>query len=129
MVKVVSFLLTFLTVLLITTPTNSNVSLKKPHYWKPLKFDNIKYVVAIIYYLFGECSLLKLKKLDLHGIKHQDVARIVENFVFLNQNEIPLEIVCGNSQRMIDLVSEVLNQIECEQYDQIRFDTIIVRKL
>ena len=43
MVKVVSFLLTFLTVLLITTPTNSNVSLKKPHYWKPLKFDNIKY--------------------------------------------------------------------------------------
>jgi len=72
---------------------------------------------------------LKLKKLDLHGIKHQDVARIVENFVFLNQNEIPLEIVCGNSQRMIDLVSEVLNQIECEQYDQIRFGTIIVRKL
>ena len=43
MVKVVSFLLTFLTVLLITTPTNSNVSLKKPHYWKPLRFDNIKY--------------------------------------------------------------------------------------
>jgi len=72
---------------------------------------------------------LKLKKLDLHGIKHQDVARIVENFVFLNQKEIPLEIVCGNSQRMIDLVSEVLNQIECEQYDQIRFGTIIVRKL
>ena len=72
---------------------------------------------------------MKLKKLDLHGIKHQDVARIVENFVFLNQNEIPLEIVCGNSQRMIDLVSEVLNQIDCEQYDQIRFGTIIVRKL
>ena len=29
--------------MLITTPTNSNVSLKKPHYWKPLRFDNIKY--------------------------------------------------------------------------------------
>ena len=72
---------------------------------------------------------MKLKKLDLHGIKHQDVARIVENFVFLNQNEIPLEIVCGNSQRMIDLVSEVLNQIDCEQYAHIRFGTIIVRKL
>ena len=43
MVKVVSFLLTFLTVLLITTPTNSNVTLKEPHYWKPLRFDNIKY--------------------------------------------------------------------------------------
>ena len=43
MVKVVSFLLTFLTALLITTPTNSNVTLKEPHYWKPLTFDNNKY--------------------------------------------------------------------------------------
>ena len=43
MVKVVSFLLTFLTVLLITTPTNSNVTLKEPHYWKPLRYDNIRY--------------------------------------------------------------------------------------
>ncbi len=67
--------------------------------------------------------------LDLHGIKHGQVDRAVENFVLLNQDQIPLEIICGNSQRMIDLVSEVLNQIECEQYDQIRFDTIIVRKL
>ena len=41
MVKVVSFLLTFLTALLITSPTNSNVTIKEPHYWKPLTF--IKY--------------------------------------------------------------------------------------
>ena len=47
-------------------------------------------------------------KLDLHGVKHEDVDRIVENFVLLNNT--PLEIVTGNSQRMQELVIEVLNR-------------------
>jgi len=72
---------------------------------------------------------LKLKKLDLHGIKHRDVDIKVENFILLNQEQIPLEIVCGNSQRMIDLVTSTLDRIECEDFDQVQFGTIIVRKL
>ena len=72
---------------------------------------------------------MKLKKLDLHGTKHEEVDRMVENFLFLNQNDVPLEIVCGNSQRMIDLVLEVLRRVECQEYDQIRFGTLIIRKL
>ena len=72
---------------------------------------------------------LKLKKLYQHGIKHQEVDRVVENFLFLNQDDIPLEIVCGNSQRMIDLVLEVLTRVECQEYEQIRFGTVIIRKL
>ena len=72
---------------------------------------------------------MKLKKLDLHGIKHEEVDRMVENFLFLNQNDVPLEIVCGNSQRMIDLVLGVLRRVECQEYDQIRFGTLIIRKL
>ena len=72
---------------------------------------------------------MKLKKLDLHGTKHEEVDRMVENFLFLNQDDVPLEIVCGNSQRMIDLVLEVLRRIECQECDQIRFGTIIIRKL
>ncbi|MAR59984.1 MAG: hypothetical protein CMD45_00065 [Gammaproteobacteria bacterium] len=72
---------------------------------------------------------MKLKKLDLHGIKHQEVDRMVENFIFLNQADVPLEIVCGNSQRMIDLVIEVLIRVECQDYEQIRFGTVIIRKL
>ena len=72
---------------------------------------------------------MKLKKLDLHGIKHQEVDRMVENFVFLNQGDVPLEIVCGNSQRMIDLVIEVLTRVKCQEYEQIRFGTVIIRKL
>ena len=72
---------------------------------------------------------MKLKKLDLHGTKHEEVDRMVENFLFLNQDDVPLEIVCGNSQRMIDLVLEVLRRVECQKYDKIRFGTLIIRKL
>ena len=67
--------------------------------------------------------------LDLHGIKHDQVARTVENFVLLNQDQIPLEIICGNSQRMIDLVISVLDRIGCENYKRIDYGTIMIRKL
>ena len=67
--------------------------------------------------------------LDLHGIKHDQVARMVENFVLLNQDQIPLEIICGNSQRMIDLVISVLDRIGCENFERIDYGTIMIRKL
>jgi len=67
--------------------------------------------------------------LDLHGIKHAQVARMVENFVLLNQDQIPLEIICGNSQRMIDLVISVLDRIGCENFERIDYGTIMIRKL
>ena len=67
--------------------------------------------------------------LDLHGIKHDQVVRTVENFVLLNQEQIPLEIICGNSQRMIDLVISVLDRIGCENYERIDYGTIMIRKL
>ena len=47
-------------------------------------------------------------KLDLHGIKHEDVNRVVENFVLLN--ETPLSIITGNSKMMRELVVEVLEK-------------------
>ena len=72
---------------------------------------------------------MKNSVLDLHGIKHGQVDRIVENFVLLNQNQIPLEIICGNSQRMIDLVISVLDRIGCENYKRIDYGTIMIRKL
>jgi len=48
------------------------------------------------------------KQLDLHGIRHNEVDRLVENFVLLN--EPPLDIITGNSDRMIQLVLDVLNR-------------------
>lgn len=46
------------------------------------------------------------KELDLHGVRHVDVDRIVENFVLLN--EPPLTIITGNSHRMQQIVINCL---------------------
>ena len=57
-----------------------------------------------------------MKKIDLHGIKHEDVDRLVENFVLLNES--PIRIVTGNSDKMIRLVTDVLHRhsIEYERF-------------
>ena len=47
--------------------------------------------------------------LDLHGIRHQDVDVEVRNFIFQYQDQLPLIIICGNSNKMIELVSQSLN--------------------
>ena len=54
-------------------------------------------------------------KLDLHGVRHHEVDLKVENFILLNQSQLPLTIICGNSQRMIDLVKDVIDRIGCEE--------------
>ena len=46
--------------------------------------------------------------LDLHGKRHDDIDRIVENFILLN--ECPLKIITGNSSRMKELVQDVLKR-------------------
>jgi hypothetical protein len=50
------------------------------------------------------------RTLDLHGIRHHEVDRLVENFIFMNQSLLPLRIICGNSQVMIDLVFAVIRR-------------------
>ena len=52
------------------------------------------------------------KRLDLHGVKHEDVDRLVENFVLLN--EPPMKIITGNSERMTELVLNVLSRHDIE---------------
>jgi hypothetical protein len=64
-------------------------------------------------------------KLDLHGVRHQDVDAIVENFVLTNQQSFPLTIVCGNSVKMTQLAETVLNRIGCNTF-VLRYGTIIV---
>lgn len=67
--------------------------------------------------------------LDLHGVRHYQVEREVENFVYLNQSSTPLEIVCGNSQRMINLVEQSLKRIGPASWEQTRWGVFVVRKL
>ena len=38
------------------------------------------------------------KVLDLHGVRHGDVERLLENFILLN--EPPLKVITGNSDHM-----------------------------
>ena len=38
------------------------------------------------------------KVLDLHGVRHEEVQRLLENFIFLNKP--PLTIITGNSDHM-----------------------------
>jgi len=61
-----------------------------------------------------------IKKLDLHGVRHHDVERLVENFVLLN--EVPLEIICGNSDRMQDLVEFKLSELQHKHLRNIIID-------
>jgi len=58
-----------------------------------------------------------MKRLDLHGVTHPEVDRLVENFVLLNKP--PLEIICGNSGRMVRLVVDVLERhnIDWERWE------------
>jgi len=66
--------------------------------------------------------------LDLHGVRHSDVDRIVENYIYLNQGSLPLTIICGNSNIMIELVRTVIDRIDCE-YVEPRFGIVVVTKI
>lgn len=70
----------------------------------------------------------KCAELDLHGVRHSDVDRLVENFIYLNQSEIPLTIICGNSNIMIQLARDVIDRIGCQVIEP-RFGMIVITKL
>ena len=66
-----------------------------------------------------------IKELDLHRIKHEEVDRLVENFVLLN--ELPLRIITGNSDKMRQLVIKVWDKHNIE-YEQFKSSQITILK-
>ena len=58
-----------------------------------------------------------MNELDLHGVRHSEVDRLVENFVLLNR--LPLTIITGNSDTMKKMVIDKCKQLDyyCEQWD------------
>ena len=66
--------------------------------------------------------------LDLQGIRHFQVKEVVEDFVLMNQDKAPLIIICGNSAKMISLVSEALTSLnvnfENTTYGRIRVNSL-----
>ena len=74
---------------------------------------------------------MKFNTLDLHGIRHSDVNIEVENYLYLNQEDCPILIICGNSQKMISLVEQTLIKINSsyEIGTGVNYGTIIVRSV
>tara|TARA_B100000902_G_scaffold151641_1_gene148192 strand:- start:637 stop:873 length:237 start_codon:yes stop_codon:yes gene_type:complete len=63
--------------------------------------------------------------LDLHGVKHHDVEPEVLNFIYQYQDLLPLTIICGNSNKMIEIVSKTFNSSNIS-YSTPRFGIIRV---
>ena len=63
--------------------------------------------------------------LDLHGLKHQDVESEIINFVYQYQHLLPLIIICGNSNQMVNLVARELEE-NAFKYSSPRFGIIRV---
>ena len=74
---------------------------------------------------------MKFNTLDLHGIRHSDVSIEVENYLYLNQEDCPILIICGNSQKMISLVEKTLIKINSsyEIGTGVNYGTIMVRSV
>jgi hypothetical protein len=57
-----------------------------------------------------------METLDLHGVRHEEVERLVGNFAY--KTEVPFKIITGNSARMKDLVRQVLARLELDAYEE-----------
>ena len=55
-----------------------------------------------------------MKTLDLHGVKHADVARLMDQFIWeqMNKKTKEIEIITGISQTMKDVVIKNLKDYE-----------------
>jgi len=61
--------------------------------------------------------------LDLHGFKHQDVEPEIINFIYQYQHLLPLIIICGNSNKMIEIATKALH-LSNISYSSSRFGII-----
>jgi hypothetical protein len=66
--------------------------------------------------------------LDLHGVKHNDASDEVIDFVYQYQSLLPLIIICGNSNKMINISEDVLSSNSI-MFSKPRFGIIRVEKI
>ena len=65
---------------------------------------------------FGTCGFEShprytiMEKLDLHGIKHIDCKLLILNFIEINIDNLPIEIITGNSVEMQNIVKEIVEK-------------------
>jgi len=53
-------------------------------------------------------------EIDLHGVKHQDVNKIINSFIWehMKKKSTEIKIITGNSETMKNLVREILMDYE-----------------
>ena len=66
--------------------------------------------------------------LDLHGIRHNDVNNEIIDFTYQYQSEIPLLVICGNSNKMIEIVKDSLESHSI-MFSMPRFGIIRIEKI
>lgn len=50
-----------------------------------------------------------IHEVDLHGMKHAEVYDYIENYILMNQYNLPIRIITGKSSKMQKLVREALD--------------------
>lgn len=60
------------------------------------------------------------RTLDLHGIKHSEVPRMVDQFLWeqIQKRSTSVEIITGNSNHMKQIVKESLNDYNLDSYEE-----------
>lgn len=55
-----------------------------------------------------------MKKLDLHGVKHKDVQKVLDRFIWeaMNSETHQVEIITGKSSTMMGLVNNYLSEYQ-----------------
>ena len=56
----------------------------------------------------------KLPSLDLHGIYHREVEGLLHNFLNDNLDNLPVEVITGNSDRMKEIVTKIIESYNLE---------------
>ena len=69
-----------------------------------------------------------ISHLDLHGTKHNDVDAEILDFTYQYQDQLPLIIICGNSNKMIEIASTTLNNANIE-FSSPRFGILRIEKV
>ena len=56
----------------------------------------------------------KLPSLDLHGIYHREVDDLLHNFLNDNLDNLPVEVITGNSDKMKEIVTKIIKSYDLE---------------
>jgi len=56
----------------------------------------------------------KLPSLDLHGIYHREVEGLLHNFLNDNLDNLPVEVITGNSDRMKEIATKIIKSYDLE---------------